>query len=413
MFRSLTGVVYPVPDLSRARSWYSSVLAQEPTLDSPFSVAYEIGGALLLLVPSTAPNETQWDRGIAYWQVDDVDGAYRDLLRAGASALTEASATVLGLRVATLVDPFGNTFGLAAKASYQENPTVDAPSESAMAVAVCRALAASEPEEPARGPDYLAEIFLPDAARQALRESDSRQWLQDHVIKPDGVYAYFLARTAYIDHVVLQALTARVPQVVVLGAGYDSRPYRFAGQIGDTRLFELDKPATQDRKVSRLREAGLTIPPQLSYAAIDFERDDLGEVLCKAGFDRGKRSLFVWEGVSYYLHKQAVEAIFTAIRASVPVESTLCFDYMLDAPDILDRYGVRGTLESMRTSFPDGRPRFSITEGSAGSFLEQRGFALTEHLTSADMEGRYPTVATAGQPDRISAIFCLALASAL
>lgn len=63
------------------------------------------------------------------------------------------------------------------------------------------------------------------------------------IAKAPGSYEYFIARTAFFDAAVRRALDENVPQIVLLGAGYDSRAYRFADRIRDTRIFELDVPS--------------------------------------------------------------------------------------------------------------------------------------------------------------------------
>jgi methyltransferase (TIGR00027 family) len=124
----------------------------------------------------------------------------------------------------------------------------------ARGAALVRALAAREEREEIRGNDTLAEIFLSDDSGNSLDDPANRDWLLKNYL-PKGVYAYTIARTAYFDHVVEQALREGVPQIVILGAGYDSRPYRFATLMGKTRIFELDELQTLQRKQKKLQQA--------------------------------------------------------------------------------------------------------------------------------------------------------------
>jgi methyltransferase (TIGR00027 family) len=67
--------------------------------------------------------------------------------------------------------------------------------------------------------------------------------------------------TRHFDEVLLSEIRAGVEQVVLLGAGYDSRPFRFRDALGDIRVFEIDHPGTQARKRRMLEEIGEPSPP--------------------------------------------------------------------------------------------------------------------------------------------------------
>jgi methyltransferase (TIGR00027 family) len=129
------------------------------------------------------------------------------------------------------------------------------PSGTALATATMRALAAHDERKEIRGCDYLAEIFLPEDRKARLRDLKVRQWVMKNKIAP-GAYEFMIARTAFFDHVVRDALLRNIPQIVLLGAGYDSRPYRFKELLRQTRMFELDAQPTQLRKKEVLERAG-------------------------------------------------------------------------------------------------------------------------------------------------------------
>jgi len=180
------------------------------------------------------------------------------------------------------------------------------PSETAMATATMRALAAHDEREQIRGSDYLAEVFLTEDRKASFKDLAVRQWVMKNGIAP-GAYEFMIARTAFFDHVVRDALLQNIPQIVLLGAGYDSRPYRFKDLSKDTRIFELDARPTQLRKKEMLEQAGIPLPAHLVFVPIDFNRENLKDVLAAAGFSRDQRALFVWEGVTYYLPAKVVD----------------------------------------------------------------------------------------------------------
>ncbi len=117
MILGLRSAIYPASDLARAKAWYEQVLEQKPYFDQPFYVGFAIGGFELGLVPDGDP-------GIAgpqpMWGVANADDALARLMELGATALEPVMDTGDGIRVAAVVDPFGNRFGII------ENPHFDA-----------------------------------------------------------------------------------------------------------------------------------------------------------------------------------------------------------------------------------------------------------------------------------------------
>lgn len=212
-----------------------------------------------------------------------------------------------------------------------------------------------------------------------------------------GTYEYFIARTAYIDSVVRLALEDNLPQIVFLGAGYDSRPYRFRDMIRETRLVELDSALTQQRKRSCLERAGVTAPAQLTYAPIEFTKENLAGVLRTAGFEESKKTLFVWQGVTYYLPAEAIGRTLEFVRRH--------------APDMLERYRVKESLAAMRAVYQNEPAQFQIQESAIESFLQERGFSLAEHLRTQDMEQRFLTLRDGSLAGRVLACFRLVQAA--
>lgn len=178
----------------------------------------------------------------------------------------EIITTAVKSRAATLVDPFGNTFGITSKPATTKQSLDDQPSQSALGVTLFRAFATRDARPDVRGPDHLAEKFLPEEFRRMVDNPAAREWV---IAKAPGSYEYFIARTAFFDAIVRRALDANVPQIVFLGAGYDSRAVRFADRIRDTRVFELDVPPTQQRKKALLRQAGIPVPEALALVPVN------------------------------------------------------------------------------------------------------------------------------------------------
>ena len=284
------------------------------------------------------------------------------------------------------------------------------PSETAMGAATLRAFAALEVREEIRGRDYLAEIFLAEEHKNALKNPAIREWVMKNRIAP-GMYEFMIARTAFFDHVVEQALLENIPQIVFLGAGYDSRSYRFKDIIKDTRIFELDIQLTQQRKKELLCQASISIPDQLIFVSINFKTDNIGDILNRAGFNRNQKTLFVWEGVTYYLSAKVINDILSVIPSNSPAGSLICFDYASHSPDILNDEGLKKIRERMRTHYLGEPTQFGIKDGEIESFLSSRGYNIIEHLNSTEMERKYLNLHDGCSAGKVPASFCLILAS--
>jgi methyltransferase (TIGR00027 family) len=274
------------------------------------------------------------------------------------------------------------------------------PSETAMATATLRALAAQDDRIEIRCPDYLAELFLTEDHKSPLKDCSLRLWVLRNKTAP-GMYEFMIARTAFFDQVVVEALYENIPQIVILGSGYDSRPYRFKDLFRDTRIFELDAPPTQQRKREILSQAGIPLPEKLIFVPINFNSDNLKDVLTRAGYSVNSQTLFIWEGVTYYLSTEVVDAILESIRSISPAGSSLCFDYAALSRESLDEAAVKKLREIMKSKHSVEPTRFGIPEGLIEVFLSKRGYKIKEHLTQIEIEKRYLMLSdgtSAGKP---------------
>jgi methyltransferase (TIGR00027 family) len=112
-----------------------------------------------------------------------------------------------------------------------------------------------------------------------------------------GTHEYIVARTKYFDDLFKQALADNIPQVVFLGAGYDTRSIRFKDSVRETKIFELDVPTTQKQKKDLLLKAGISVPEQLSFVLINFNKESMQNVLSKAGYDKSQKVFSFGKGL--------------------------------------------------------------------------------------------------------------------
>ena len=409
MFQGVMNIVYKVTDIEKAKQWYGKILNAEPILDIAFITVFRIGDVNLGLLQSTNTETNIKDNNIIYWKVDDIDTAYKRLLEAGATKYNEIESGGFGTKRASVIDPFGNILGIASKTDETIIKTVEQkPSRTAMGIAFLRALAYKDKRDEIGGSDYLAEIFLTEEQKASIKDKAIFDGLNNS--RP-GIYEFITARTAFFDHIVKQALIDNIPQIVCLGAGYDTRAYRFRDLIKDTEIFEVDINTTQQYKKELLQKSNIDIPKHLTYVSINFNKDKLKDVLSRAGYSKDKKTLFIWEGVIYYLLPKAVEDTLDFIRSNSLVGSRICFDYAFTSPDMYSLYGVKQFSEYMRTNHPDESARFGIAKGKIDMFLSERGFKLIEHLNADDMEKKYLTLQDGSSVGKVLGNFCLVDAS--
>ena len=146
-------------------------------------------------------------------------------------------------------------------------------------------------------------------------------------------------RVAVIDRLLLDAVGAGCGQVVMLGAGFDTRAWRLPGLTGTT-VFEVDHPATQAAK--RPRAEALPSPHSaLRWVPVDFTRDSLSVRLAEAGHRAEQPTAWVWEGVVMYLEDEALRQSLEAVRARSAEGSRLILHYHEPSGRALERLGRR------------------------------------------------------------------------
>lgn len=138
-----------------------------------------------------------------------------------------------------------------------------------------------------------------------------------------GMVDHVSLRTSAIDRGVGGALADGAQQIVLLGAGLDARSRRLPALAG-RRVFEVDHPASQRYKRQRMGEH-----EGLHYVAVDFQRDDLAERLTNAGFDPGRVTVWIWEGVTMYLSTAAVDATLRQLQTLSAPGSRVLVSYMV------------------------------------------------------------------------------------
>ena len=251
------------------------------------------------------------------------------------------------------------------------------PSETALGTAFIRALSCFEPDPSICGRDDLAILFLPNAQQQRLQNDRYRDKAKSRIGK--GTYEYVIARTKYIDTLFAEALNNNIEQIVILGAGYDARAYRFKDEMKEIPIFEVDALFTQAAKIEKLVRA--EIPHKhVRFVTVDFEKDDLESQLSASGFRKDAATLFIWEGVSLYLTPESVDSTLNHIRSLCCGGSLLCFDYFNSRDHHLRRIEKKDELIL-----------FGMNSKEMSDYLGSKGFSVVEDVNPDELHRCYLT----------------------
>ncbi len=197
-------------------------------------------------------------------------------------------------------------------------------------------------------------------------------WYAERIIP--GAPGSVVVRTRYMDDYLRTCIGDGIEQLVILGAGYDCRGYRFDELKGKVKVFEVDHPDTQRVKIEKFKKIFGHIPDGVVYVPVDFDRDRLGSGLFENGYDRSSKTLFIWEGVTPYLTSEGVDETLAFVAKNSGEGSSIIFDYAFQS--VVDGTSEREDAKKWRETFERrGEPlRFGIAEEAIDEFLSERGF---------------------------------------
>jgi methyltransferase (TIGR00027 family) len=263
-------------------------------------------------------------------------------------------------------------------------------STTAEQMALSRAIETRKPAAERICNDPLAERFLGTKYRMLLNGRPLRDAVERLIERRfAGHHYYVIARTRYFDDVLQQRLAARAEQLVILGAGYDSRPYRFADQLAGVQVFEVDHPATSTLKQAKVRALLGKLPANVAYVAVDFTVDTLSDKLLESGYRTTRPAAFLWEGVTPYLNLEAVDSVLGFVTASAATGSSIVFDYVLRSV-VEGTCTLRGAANEFAKMSRTSEPlTFGIDEGQAAAFLASRGFQNVVDVGAHELSSRY------------------------
>ena len=201
-----------------------------------------------------------------------------------------------------------------------------------------------------------------------------------------GGLTFIVCRCRYIDDYFQECLKSGVAQLVILGAGLDSRAYRNEIHQGIPRIFEVDHPATQASKIEKVKKVFGKIPSHVTYIPVDFTDETLDKLLTY-GFDRSLKTLFIWEGVTPYLNLESIDATLAWIRANSALGSAIIFDYQEMSGRLTN---IRGDiLYKIVSRISDEKDVFGFEKGEIEGYLNQRGFINVKDIGADQLTSLY------------------------
>ena len=264
-------------------------------------------------------------------------------------------------------------------------------SYTAEVVAGYRAAESSKPEAERACYDPFASHFL-RAAYRAVGKSRlvTKAFLWYRVErKYPGSIGEVVGRTRHIDDHLKACIADGIQQLVVLGAGYDSRAYRFGELRGKVKVFEVDHPATQRVKMDKVKTILGRLPEHVVYVPVDFDKQKLGQRLFECGYNRNLKTLFIWEGVTMYITAEAVDETLAFVASHSGEGSSIIFNYAYKSALDGSSKWVEAAA-SLKELARIGEPFvFGIEEGRIEEFLSQRGFHQVANANSDYFEKAY------------------------
>jgi methyltransferase (TIGR00027 family) len=201
--------------------------------------------------------------------------------------------------------------------------------------------------------------------------------------------AFIAARSRYAEDQLARAVLQRgVRQYGVLGAGLDTFAYRNPLRSLGLHVFEVDHPATQAWKRARLSQANITIPDEMTFAAVDFERESLEEGLLRVGFDKQQPAFFSWLGVTPYLSRTAFDSTVQFI-AGLPPGSGLAFDFAVERSLLSPTQKLALDALAERVARAGEPFQLFFDPTALVSDLARLGFSEIEDLAGDQINARY------------------------
>jgi methyltransferase (TIGR00027 family) len=217
-------------------------------------------------------------------------------------------------------------------------------------------------------------------------EKDVLQFANGHPLASIG-RLLTAARSRIAEDALSRAVESGIRQIVILGAGLDTFALRNPHGARQTRIYEVDHPATQAWKRERLAEAQIALPPWLIFVPVDFEQDDVGDKLVAAGFQQNSPAFFTWLGVVPYLTQDAIGR--TLDYMSSIQNSEVVFDYMEPPQAFSEEMRELVTKRTEQLEKMDERWASRFEPAGIAAILRSHGFSDIEDINFQEIKSRF------------------------
>jgi methyltransferase (TIGR00027 family) len=276
------------------------------------------------------------------------------------------------------------------------------PSRTSILTAAARALGSREPDPSVRNPDWAADRLIGPAelaliAEHALGTALDRSF-EEAMNDPDifGFVWLMLVRTRFIDERLDLALRNGATQLVILGAGFDSRAHRYRDLLRGANVIEIDYITTQQYKQQRVAATLNDAPATVTYAPIDFATESLAEVLERSGFDTTRKTYFIAEGLSMYVPEEGLKQTLRTIAQRSAPGSILLLEYLNQGGIDIMTKNPQGLVKN---AFDWGEPFvFGVPDGQDREFFAEVGLDLGDSLKMGTPQSLKYTLRSDGTP---------------
>jgi len=238
--------------------------------------------------------------------------------------------------------------------------------------------------------DELARRILPLSMRASI-------WLKLRLMSVDkmvkwsenkmpGMWSGFMCRKRYIDDKLVEALHGQVDVVVNLGAGFDTRAYQIPA-LSDVDVWEVDQPENITAKRKRLTKIYGVIPKHITLVPIDFDKQDLDDVMQANGYSNDIKTFFIWEAVTQYLPEESVRETFDYLSRAAS-GSRLTFTYI--RKDFINGKALYGHDYLYKNMIQKQHSwQFGVNPDDVADLLGAYQWRVLEHLGYDELAERY------------------------
>lgn len=254
--------------------------------------------------------------------------------------------------------------------------------------------------------DYIAASIVPGFASLMIKINPIRRMFT-RIMSPRGIYEYTIARTKYFDSVFSRSVKNKFEQVLIFGAGFDSRGIRFLSDNSIAKLFELDLPITQNAKINQFKKRKIKIHPNIVFVPVDFNKESFKEKLVDYGFKKNKKNMFLLEGLLMYLTDQAVDSVFQMMDEFSASKSEMAFDFVYAS--VLRKEGTcYGEKDIYKYVSKVGEGwTFGIEKKQIEQFLNKYHFQIQEILDTDKLEKKYFTESNGNLISKLNGTHCI------